>query len=309
MIPVVTRTLDDLPGADQPRAVTIGKFDGVHRGHQEVVRRLHQLADGAEVTVVTFDRHPRALIDPERCPEALLSVDQKVEALIEAGAQRVAVIPFTEQFATLEHEEFSRRILVDGLGARTVLVGQDFKYGHDGAGTLETLRDEGQRSGFTLHVVDDVVNEGGERISSTRIRSLLAEGNTRLVTELLGRHHSVRSRVVHGHQRGRLLGYPTANLDNPVEGFIPADGVYATWLEVAGLRYPAATSIGVNPTFGDVNTRIVEAHAFGFEGDLYDQVVTVSFVDYIRPMRRFPDADALAAQMDADALEIQRILA
>jgi len=238
----------------------------------------------------------------------LLSVDQKVDALVDAGAQRVAVIPFTQDFADLEPEEFSRQILSEGLDAEIVLVGEDFRYGHEGRGTLDTLRAEGERSGFSVHTVADIVHTGGERISSTRIRSLLSEGKPAEAAELLGRYHRVRSQIIHGHQRGRLLGYPTANLQNPVEGFVPCDGVYATWVHVAGQRFAAATSIGVNPTFGDVTQRMVEAHLFAFEGDLYDQVIEVSFVEFIRPMNQFSDADELAAQMDRDAERIKEIL-
>jgi riboflavin kinase/FMN adenylyltransferase len=304
----VTRSLADLPGRGVKRAVTIGKFDGVHLGHQGVIRSLSALAGGAEVTVVTFDRHPRALLDPASCPDDLLSVNQKIDSLVAAGAQRVAVIPFTQEFADLEPEEFSRQVLSDGLNAEVVLVGEDFRYGHEGSGTLETLREEGERSGFSVHTVADIVHTGGERISSTRIRSLLSEGEPAKAAELLGRHHRVRSQVVHGHQRGRLLGYPTANLQNPVEGFVPRDGVYATWVQVAGEKFAAATSIGVNPTFGDVTQRMIESHLFAFEGDLYDQVIEVSFVEYIRPMNQFADADELATQMDRDAEQIKEIL-
>ena len=304
----VTMSLGDLPGRGVKRAVTIGKFAGVHRGHQGVIQSLAALAGGAEVTVVTFDRHPRALLDPASCPDDLLSIKQKIDALIDEGAQRVAVIPFTQDFADLEPEEFSRLILSEGLDAELVLVGEDFRYGHEGRGTLDTLRAEGERSGFAVHTVADIVHAEGERISSTLIRSLLNEGKPAEAAELLGRHHCVRSQVVHGHQRGRLLGYPTANLQNPVEGFVPRDGVYATWVTIAGEKYPAATSIGVTPTFGDVSQRMVESHLFGFEGDLYDQVIDVAFVEYIRPMNQFSDADELAAQMDRDAQRIQEIL-
>ena len=304
----VTRSLAELPGRGVKRAVTIGKFDGVHLGHQGVIRSLSALSVSAEVTVVTFDRHPRALLDPTSCPDDLLSVNQKIDALIDAGADRVAVIPFTQDFANLEPEEFSRQVLSEGLDAELVLVGEDFRYGHEGRGTLDTLRAEGERSGFSVHTVADIVHTGGERISSTRIRSLLSEGKPAEAAELLGRHHRVRSQVVHGHQRGRLLGYPTANLQNPVEGFVPCDGVYATWVHMAGQRFAAATSIGVNPTFGDVTQRMVESHLFAFEGDLYDQVIDVSFVEYIRPMNQFSDADELAAQMDRDAERIKETL-
>jgi riboflavin kinase/FMN adenylyltransferase len=303
-----TFSVSDLPGADRKRAVTIGKFDGVHRGHQEVISELARLSDGAEVTVVTFDRHPRQLLDPDNCPEPLLSNEQKVEALQAAGAERVAVIPFTKDFADLSPDEFAKTILVDGLGASVVLVGKDFRYGHHGEGTLETLRAEGERHGFSVHTVDDVVHTGGERISSTRIRTLLAEGKASEATELMGRPHSVRSRVVHGHQRGRLLGYPTANLENPVEGFVPADGVYATMVSVDGIDYPAATSIGLNPTFGDVDARMVESHLFDIDQDLYDRTVDVKFIHYIRPMMQFEGAEALSHQMDQDAAAIRALL-
>ena len=306
--PTVSWSLDDLPGADRARAVTIGKFDGVHIGHREVIAELGRISPEAEVTVLTFDRHPKALLAPDSAPQPLVSTQQKVEFLGGAGADRVAVVPFTREFADLTPEQFAERILADGLGAVDVLVGGDFRYGHLGAGTLETLREQGERLGFAVHTVADVVHDEGERISSTRIRRLLDEGNPARAAELLGRHHQVRSTVVQGFQRGRELGYPTANLENPPEGFVPRDGVYATWVDVDGVPYQAATSIGVNPTFGDVADRMIESHLFGFDGLLYGSRVTVHFVDYIRPMNKFPDAQSLADQMAADAQQIRAIL-
>lgn len=308
MTPLVTNSLGELPGADRPRAITIGKFDGVHKGHQAVIARLRDVAKGAEVTVVTFDRHPKDLLDPSSAPLPVVSVEQKVELLGQAGCDRVAVIPFTSDFADLDHDRFVDTILVRGLGASVVLVGKDFHYGHRGAGTLDTLTVSGEEKGFSVHVCDDVVERDGERISSTMIRRLLDEGDVATVTELLGRHHRVRSTVVSGYQRGRELGYPTANLQNPVEGFVPRDGVYATWMVVDGEKYPAATSIGTNPTFGDIDQRVIESHAIGRHLDLYDRSVTVEFVEYIRPMNKFPNADALAQQMADDAHAIVGIL-
>ena len=300
----VSRTLDGLPGSATPRAVTIGKFDGVHRGHQAVIDRLRGVSGGHEVTVVTFDRHPKALLDPKNAPPPLVSVEQKIDLLGQMGSNRVAVIPFTPEFAELDHDEFVLRILVNGLGVKEVLVGRDFHYGKGGRGTLDTLVASGIKHNFTVHVCDDVEESEGQRISSTMIRQLLAEGKAQRAADLLGRHHRVRSTVVKGHQRGRELGYPTANLSNPVEGFIPADGVYATWLVADGQRFRAATSIGTNPTFGDIHERVVEAHAIGEKLDLYDTVVEVEFVDYIRPMNKFPTVEALAEQMDRDAARI-----
>lgn len=308
MTPKVSRDIGQLPGAGTPRAVTIGKFDGVHRGHQAVIERLRAVSQGHEVTVVTFDRHPKELLDPGQAPPPLLSVEQKIELLGSAGCDRVAVIPFTPEFSELDHDTFVRHILVEGLGAKEVLVGRDFHYGKGGLGTLDTLRVSGEQYGFSVHVCDDVEESEGQRISSTMIRRVLAEGNVGRAHELLGRYHRVRSVVVKGHQRGRELGYPTANLANPVEGFVPADGVYATWLYVEGEQFPAATSIGTNPTFGDVDQRVIEAHAIGASMDLYGKTVQLDFVEYIRPMNKFPDMAALARQMDVDAAKIVDIL-
>lgn len=306
--PAVSWSLEQLPGADTPRVVTVGKFDGVHIGHREVIAELGRIAPHAEVTVVTFDRHPKALLTPDASPLPLLSTQQKVEFLGLAGAQRVAVIPFTREFADLSPEDFARLVLAEGLGATAVLVGGDFRYGQLGAGNLDTLGDEGKHLGFSVHTVADVVHDQGERISSTRIRRLLDDGDVTGASQLLGRHHQLRSTVVQGYQRGRELGYPTANLDNPPEGFIPRDGVYATWVDVDGVPYQAATSIGVNPTFGDVSQRMVESHLFGFDGLLYGSRVSVHFVEFIRAMNKFPDAKSLADQMAADAAQIKDIL-
>jgi riboflavin kinase/FMN adenylyltransferase len=304
----VSRNISQLPGATTSRAVTVGKFDGVHRGHQAVIDRLRMVSGGHEVTVVTFDRHPKELLSPGDAPPPLVSVEQKIDLLGEAGCDRVAVIPFTPEFSDLGHDTFVRDILVEGLGAKEVLVGRDFHYGRGGEGKLDTLQASGDQLGFTVHLCDDVEESDGQRISSTLIRALLAEGNVRRAHDLLGRYHAVRSVVVSGHQRGRELGYPTANLANPVEGFVPVDGVYATWLLVDGDRYPAATSIGTNPTFDDVAQRVIESHALGATLDLYDETVQVDFVDYIRPMNKFPDMEALAHQMDLDAAKILGIL-
>ena len=304
----VSRDLGQLPGATVGRAVTIGKFDGVHLGHQAVIRELRRVGEGREVTVVTFDRHPRELLSPGSAPLPLVSVEQKIELLVQAGADRVAIIPFTPEFAELDHDTFTRHILIQGLGAEVVLVGHDFRYGHLGEGSVTTLRESGIAGGFSVHVCADVEEADGQRISSTRIRELLAGGQVSAATRMLGRHHFVRSVVVSGHQRGRELGYPTANLANPVEGFVPADGVYASWLVVDGERYVAATSIGTNPTFADVDHRVIESHAIGARLDLYGKTVEVEFVDYIRPMNKFPDMEALSRQMDADAQAISDLL-
>ena len=300
--------IENLPHDSTPSAVTIGKFDGVHRGHRVVLERLATEADGRRTVVVTFDRHPAEVLRPEMAPEPLLSVEQKTEALLEAGVDLVVVLPFTAEFAALSADEFVERVLVAGLSAEVVLVGADFRYGAQGSGRAETLQAAGQSAGFTVALVDDVCEHDGTRISSTGIRGMLATGLTTEATEALGRPHRIRSRVVHGHQRGRDLGYPTANLAHDAEGYIPADGVYACWLYVGGERYGAAVSIGNNPTFGDVPEKTVEAHAIDVTVNLYDSIVELEFIEYIRPMHKFASADALAEQMGIDELRIRDVL-
>ncbi|MFP5290902.1 MAG: bifunctional riboflavin kinase/FMN adenylyltransferase, partial [Actinomycetes bacterium] len=244
--------LDALPLDDRRSIVTIGKFDGVHRGHRAVLDGMRERAGDRRVVVVTFDRHPAAVLAPDRAPTPLLSVAQKTEALVGAGADLVVVLPFTRDLAAQTPDEFVRSVLVDGLRAAEVVVGSDFRYGAHGAGTVDTLRAEGERFDFTVDVLDDVCVVDGQRVSSTSIREALDAGRLEEATDALGRYPRIRSLVVPGHQRGRDLGYPTANLAHNAEGYIPADGVYATWLLVDGERYPAATSVGNNPTFGDV---------------------------------------------------------
>lgn len=308
MTGVVVHGIEHLPRDAQPSAVTIGKFDGVHRGHRAVLDQLAAEAEGRRTVVITFDRHPAAVLHPESAPEPLLSTAQKTEALIDAGVELVVVLPFTTEFAALTADEFVDRVLVQGLHAERVLVGADFRYGAHGAGTVATLHVAGERAGFAVALVGDVCELDGTRISSTGIRRLLDEGRLDEATEALGRPHRIRSRIVPGHQRGRQLGYPTANLAPDAEGFIPADGVYACWLHVDEARYGAAVSIGNNPTFGDVPEKTVEAHAIDVHLDLYGSVVELEFVEYIRPMHKFDSADALAEQMGLDELRIRGVL-
>jgi len=300
--------LDALPGDSVERAVTIGKFDGVHRGHRQVLNQLLGSAKGSELTVITFDRHPHAQVKPDDVPLPLVSEQQKVELLAEAGIERVVVLPFDQELSSLTHLDFSQRVLAKGLCARLVLVGADFRYGQGGQGNIATLSTEGEEFGFVVEVVADVCEAGGSRVSSTMIRELLGKGAVVEVRELLGRPHSLRGQVGLGFQRGRVLGYPTANLSDSVEGYIPADGVYATKVWHRGVSYPAATSIGVNPTFGDLNHRTIESHLIDESFDLYGDTISVEFVQFIRGMRKFPNSEALAKQMGVDEDEIRVIL-
>lgn len=309
MSPVqVNYGLDSLPRDGVNRAVTIGKFDGVHRGHLQVINQLREMAGETEATVITFDRHPHVTLRPREAPPLLVSESQKVELLAHAGVARVVVLPFDEELSSLRHEEFSQVVLAEGLSASVVLVGGDFRYGHGGIGDTATLRADGERWGFRVEVVADVRQEEGERVSSTMIRKLLGTGEVSAVARLLGRYHAVRGEVAPGAQRGRTLGYPTANLAQPLEGLAPADGVYATYVTHKGVQYPAATSVGINPTFGELTESVVESHLMDASIDLYGETIQVEFVDYIRGMRKFPSAEELGAQMSADETAIRAVL-
>ncbi|RZS59066.1 FMN adenylyltransferase /riboflavin kinase [Microcella putealis] len=307
----VVTGIDALPADGVRSAVTVGKFDGVHLGHRRVIERLRDEATArgiARTVVITFDRNPLEVLRPADAPLPLLSTAQKTEALLAAGVDLVVVIPFTTEFAALAPERFVSEVLVGGLSAECVLVGADFRYGANGGGTVDTLRVAGEQLDFAVALVDDVCVSGGERISSTGIRRLLEVGHVAEAAEALGRLPRIRSEVVPGYQRGRTMGYPTANLAPGAEGFIPADGVYACWMHVDGQRFGAAVSVGNNPTFGDVPEKTVEAHAVDVTVDLYGKVVELEFVRFIRGMRKFPSADALAHQMGVDEVEIRGVL-
>jgi riboflavin kinase/FMN adenylyltransferase len=303
--------LDAVPAGFGPSAVTIGKFDGVHRGHRAVIDRIRSIAAEGDLraVVVTFDRNPLALLAPDKCPDSLVSVRQKLELLATTGVDATVMLPFDRALASVPATEFVERVLVDTLQAKAVLVGSDFRYGARGAGDVALLQDLGAKFGFTVEVVDDVRPEGERRVSSTWIRELLAEGDVRHATRLLGHTPAVSGIVVHGAKRGRELGYPTANLSPESEGLIPADGVYAGWLTDAGTRYPAAISVGNNPTFEGVAKKQVEAYVLDRELDLYDHVVDVEFVERLRGMVAFTNIPDLIETMRSDVDRARDILA
>jgi len=302
--------LSEVPLDFGPSAVTIGKFDGVHAGHLAVIDELRKAAAarGLSAAVVTFDRHPLALLHPQLCPVNLVSPAQKLELLAASGVDATLTLTFDQALSDVPAEEFVRQVLVNTLQARVVMVGADFRFGAGGRGNVDLLRAVASSEGFEVVVIDDVSPEGQRRVSSTWVRELLTEGRVDAAAELLGTLPTIRSVVVHGHQRGRALGYPTANLSPEIEGYIPADGVYAAWLTVGHERYAAAVSVGNNPTFEGVPEKQVEAHAIDQDLDLYGQGVEVSFVKYIRGMRKFSGAVALAEQMRSDEAEIRSIL-
>lgn len=306
----VFRSIDEIPEDFGPSAVTVGKFDGVHLGHRTVIARLLAVAHRERLSsvVVTFDRNPMSVVAPERCPKDLVSVAQKVELLEQTGIDAVLVLTFDLDLSRVPAEQFVERYLVSKLHAKTLLVGSDFHYGAKGAGDVALLRELGARDGFEVNLIDDVRPDGHDRVSSTWIRSLLASGDVSYAGVLLGHPPTVRGAVVHGAQRGRKLGFPTANLSAQCEGLIPADGVYAGWLIDAGVRHPAAISVGNNPTFEGVPQRQVEAYVIGEDLDLYDHVVDVEFAQRIRGMVAFEGIDPLIEQMTADVEAASRIL-
>jgi riboflavin kinase / FMN adenylyltransferase len=308
----VFESLGAVPPGFGPSAVTIGKFDGVHPGHRAVINELKSVAaaDGLLATVVTFDRNPLSLLAPEKCPVSLVSNAQKIELLEATGVDATLVLTFDQALASQPPEEFVESVLVGALQARVVFVGADFRFGVRGSGTVELLDRLGKRYDFEVRHIPEVATGDSEsrRASSTWIRELLDAGDVATAAARLGRLHSIRSTVVHGEQRGRALGYPTANLSPDIEGFIPRDGVYATWATVPAGRFGAAVSIGNNPTFEGVPQKQVEAHLLDQKLDLYGQPIELEFVEYIRPMNKFESADALAAQMRTDEQRIRAIL-
>jgi riboflavin kinase/FMN adenylyltransferase len=306
----VYTTVEELPDGFGPSAVTIGKFDGVHTGHRAVIARLREVAAerGLTTAVITFDRNPLELVAPEKCPSSLVSNEQKLDLLAGTGVDATLMLTFDRALADLPPEEFVHRILVDRLHAAAVLVGSDFRYGARGAGDVELLRELGEKYGFEVVLIDDVRPEHGRRVSSTWIRELLADGDVRHAARLLGHVPTVRGLVVHGAKRGRELGFPTANLSPESEGLIPADGVYAGWLTDGGERYPAAISVGNNPTFEGVPQKQVEAYVLDRELDLYGHRVEVSFVERIRGMVAYSGIEPLIAQIADDVERARGIL-
>jgi riboflavin kinase/FMN adenylyltransferase len=298
-----------LPRDGIDSVVTIGKFDGVHIGHREVVSQLRARSKGRRVVVVTFDRHPLELFDPARAPQPILSIPQKVEALLDAGADRVVVLPFTAEFAAMSPAEFIDEVLLAGVSASLILVGSDFRFGVKGSGNIETLIARGATAGFEVITLAHVCVDGETKVSSSTIRDALRAGDVEVATKLLGRPHRVRGLVVHGHQRGRVLGYPTVNLEENNEGMVPRPGVYAGLVRVHGQDFLAGISVGKNPTFTDVTRDQVEAHALDADFDAYGSIAEVGFTHWIRDIESFASVDELIAALHKDFADIRALIA
>lgn len=303
-------SLAAVPAGFGPSAVTIGKFDGVHAGHREVIDEMRTAAESAGLvsTVLTFDRHPLALLNPERAPLSLMSNGQKRDVLESLGIDAMVMMEFTTEFSRQSPEDFIEQVLDRLLDARLVFVGPDFRFGRQGSGSIGFLSELGKDHGFEVRSVGAVKPDGQRSISSTWIRDLMSEGRVREAAVLLDRLPSVRGVVVRGEQRGRALGYPTANLSADLEGFIPADGVYAARVTVDGRTMPSAVSIGNNPTFVGVPDKQVEAHILDADLDLYGKTLEVAFVDFVRGMAKFDSVDDLVTQMVLDEARVREVL-
>jgi riboflavin kinase / FMN adenylyltransferase len=313
----VLRDLSACPRPPEGTAVTIGAYDGVHLGHRAVIGEVRQRARarGLATAVVTFDRHPASVVRPESAPRLLTDLDQKLELLAETDVDYCLVITFDEARSLEPAEEFVREVLAACLGARVVVVGDDFHFGHKRAGNVALLREMGAELGFEVEGLDLVGADGKpaadtDRVSSTRIRHALAEGDLALANALLGRPYEVRGVVSRGDKRGRELGFPTANVSVPGDILLPADGIYAGWYERPdGAVHPTAISLGRRPTFyAEAHASLLEAHLLDFSGGLYDEHARVRFVSWLRGETKFDSVDELVAQIDRDCDEARRIL-
>ncbi len=293
--------------------LTLGNFDGVHLGHKKILERVVQRArqvDG-EAVVATFYPHPARILRPDRAPMPLISLQDRIAALEEAGAEGLWVIPFDEEFATREAEDFIRDCLVGRVRVQGVILGPDARFGRGRRGNPEMLRELGRAHDFFVELVPDVDLEG-ERISSTRIRRMVTEGRVDQAARLLGRPYRLRGEVVLGHRRGRKLGFPTANL--AVEDLLlPGNGIYACRARVGAHPETAdvlecVTSVGVRPTF-DSGPVTVEAHLLDFDENIYGHVISLEFVEKLREEKKFPSVEALVEAMYRDVTDTRRVLA
>src|SRR6266404_4504099 len=285
--------------------LTLGVFDGLHLGHQlimqTVVERAREIR--AVPTVITFEPHPRAVLHPESAPPLLQTFDQKIEALHVLGIEQTIVIRFDQAFAQIRAQDFLSDVVVDRLHAKEVYLGRGFAFGHNREGNIELLRQESNRLGFFADEVPEV-RLRGRRVSSSRIRELLQDGQVNLARRMLGRPYGVEGRVVRGAERGAILGLPTANL-HPQNRVIPHNGFYVTATLIDGLWRRSVTNIGTRPTFGSANESSVETFVMNWSGDLYDDVVRVRFLHRLREEKKFSSVDELKFQIERDVARAQ----
>ena len=292
------------PGSES--VITIGVFDGVHRGHHHLLQRMFQRAAPAMIpTVITFSNHPAEVVNPDRVVNKIITPEEKVELLYQAGVGNVICLEFTNELANVDANEFTD-LLVNCLNMRGIVTGPDFALGRNRSGNLEYLHRRGAAMGFWVETVPPLELEGSA-VRSRRVRNALADGNVDGAEYLLGRPYATDGVVVHGAKMGRQLGFPTANIIPTPNFVIPADGVYATYATVRGVRHLAATSIGVRPTFG-LSQRLIEAYLLDFSDDIYDENLRLEFVSRLRGQETFDGIDALITQMNRDVDNARNIL-
>ena len=297
-------SLIPFPGEDA--VITIGAYDGLHLGHQTVIAEVVEQArrTGRRSAVVTFDRHPAVIVRPESAPKLLTDHEQRMELLEATGVDAAVVLPFDEAQSQESPISFIERVLVRCLSTKLIVVGADFHFGRNREGNVDLLREVGNTYGFEVAPMVLIPRADGvdEPVSSTAIRRALAGGNVEMAAAMLTRPFEARGKVVQGDQRGRLLGFPTANVEVPNRTCLPADGVYAGWYERPdGTTYPCAINLGRRPTFYEhADSSLLEAHLIGFEGDLYGEAAKVRFSHFLRSERKFDGIDALVAQLSAD---------
>ena len=300
--------ITELPEGFSDTALAIGKFDGVHLGHQQLIHELVTQAEEHALApvVVTFDRHPNHVLNPDNVPLPIIGTRQKARLVAELGVAAMRTLIFDEVFAHLTPEEFVVTHILP-LRAKLVLVGEGFRFGHKGSGSVETLSELGAHYGFKAQQVSHVMIDD-QKISSTKTRQLIAEGKVFAASVLLGRNHQTEGVVEHGRKLGRKLGYPTANLSRDSEGLLPADGVYAGYLYADGVRYEAAHSVGTNDSIEAV-PRLLESHVIGRDDlDLYGKTVICEYVDQVRPWAKFESVDELTDQIARDVAGAKKIL-
>ena len=286
--------------------VTIGAYDGVHRGHQAVIGQVRKEAQqlGCQSVVVTFDKHPASVVRPESAPKLLTDLDQKLELLQQTGIDATLIVEFNRERSTEDPALFVKRVLVDALRAQVVVVGEDFHFGFNRGGNVAMLRELGKQFDFQVEPVKLIARPDGveEPVSSTSIRRALAGGQVETATNLLGRAYEVRGVVVNGDKRGRMIGFPTANVEVPNAMCLPADGVYAGKFQCDdGSVHACAINLGRRPTFFEhADHSLLEAHLLDFDGDLYGQKVSVTFEHFLRSERKFDGLEAIKTQLQLD---------
>ncbi|MGH7812748.1 MAG: bifunctional riboflavin kinase/FAD synthetase [Candidatus Binataceae bacterium] len=302
----IIRGLDALPRRPWPVAA-LGNFDGVHLGHRAILKAAADRARAKSGTAfaVTFEPTPARVLFPERAPRLILTPEDKLEFLRQSGIDGIVVLEFTRELSLLEPRDFVRRYLIDGIGVRAVVAGHSVSFGHNRAGNAAVMSELGRELGFETDVVGPVKVKGIE-VSSTKIRELIGAGGLRGAAALLGRDHFLRGRVVHGRERGRTIGFPTANLESETE-CVPPDGVYAARAILDDGAHPAIVNIGMRPTFAEA-ARSIEAHIFDFNRDLYGMRIKLELVERIRPEQKFESAEALKRQIAADLRKAREIL-